>query len=146
MEEPFDKCMYLSDGNFCLVFHGCSSFLVVVVSDHFSNDPAVTPIKATGYQLVTLCRSICAEEGAQVLEPLLGSKVLLPYHPRMFLCVCSPFAWLITGLDDVWTVLRAWSRTRHVLCPTHLKPLIQAAMNQKGVKREEETVRCGALR
>ena len=27
--------------------------------------------------------------------------VLLPYHPLMFLGVCSSFAWLLTGLDDV---------------------------------------------
>ena len=44
--------------------------------DHFAVDPAITPVRATGHQLVTLCRSVCAEEGAQFLDPLMGSKCL----------------------------------------------------------------------
>ena len=58
--------------------------------DHFVVDPAITPVNATGHQLVTLCRSVCAEERAQVLDPLMGSKYfsmrfmsflsLLPLH------------------------------------------------------------------
>ena len=32
--------------------------------DHFSVDPAITPVRATGHQLVALCRLVCAEEGA----------------------------------------------------------------------------------
>ena len=43
-------------------------------SDHFSVDPAITPVRATSHQLVTLCRSVCAEERAQILDPLMGSK------------------------------------------------------------------------
>ena len=42
--------------------------------DHFVVDPAITPVNATGHQLVTLCRSVCAEERAQILDPLMGSK------------------------------------------------------------------------
>ena len=42
--------------------------------DHFAVDPAITPVNATGHQLVTLCRSVCAEERAQILDPLMGSK------------------------------------------------------------------------
>ena len=42
--------------------------------DHFLVDPA--PVRATGHQLVTLCCSICAEERAQILDPLMGSKYL----------------------------------------------------------------------
>ena len=34
------------------------------VLDHFSADPAITPINATGHQLVSLCLSVCAEERA----------------------------------------------------------------------------------
>ena len=44
--------------------------------DHFAVDPAITPVRATGHQLVTLCRSVCAEEGAQILDPLMGSMNL----------------------------------------------------------------------
>ena len=42
--------------------------------DHFAVDPAITPVRATGHQLVTLCRSVCAEERSQFLDPLMGSK------------------------------------------------------------------------
>ena len=40
----------------------------------FSVDPAITPVRATGHQLVTLCRSVCAEERAQILDPMMASK------------------------------------------------------------------------
>ena len=45
----------------------------VFVLDHFSADPAITPINATGHQLVSLCRSVCAEERAQILDPIVTS-------------------------------------------------------------------------
>ena len=63
-----------SDGDIPVAFHDCSSLLVFDVADHISNDPVATPINATGHNLVTLCRSICAEERAQILEPLMSSK------------------------------------------------------------------------
>ena len=56
-----------SDGDNSVAFHDCFSFLVVVTSDHFSIDPAVTPIIATRHQLVTFCRSNCAEGKIQSL-------------------------------------------------------------------------------
>ena len=56
-------CMF-SEGDILVAFHDCSSFPVLVVSDHFSNDPAVTPINATGHQVASLWRSIRAEERA----------------------------------------------------------------------------------
>ena len=49
-------------------------FLCFVILDHFNDDPVATPIRATGHQLVTLCRSVCAEERAQILEPIMSSK------------------------------------------------------------------------
>ena len=58
LEEAFDNGMYHIRCGYCVVFHDCSSFLVLLVSDHFSNDPVATPINATGHQLVKLCRSI----------------------------------------------------------------------------------------
>ena len=49
-------------------------FLIFVVFlDHFSADPANTPINATGHQLVSLCRFVCAEEPAQILDPTVTS-------------------------------------------------------------------------
>ena len=74
LEEAFDNGMYHFRWGFFVVFHDCSSFLVVVLSDHFSNDPAVTPINATRHQPVRLGWRICAEERAQTLESLMSSK------------------------------------------------------------------------
>ena len=42
--------------------------------DPFAVDPAITPVRATGHQLVKLCRSVCAEERLQILDTLMGSK------------------------------------------------------------------------
>ena len=74
----------MSVGNISVVVVDCSSFLVLVVSDHFSNDPAVTAIIATEHQLVLLYRSVCAEKRAQILEPLMSSKFC-----RCAIQVCS---------------------------------------------------------
>ena len=98
LEEAFDNGMYQIRCGYCVVFHDCSSFLVLFVSDHFSIDPVATLINATGHQLVTLCGSICAEERAQFLEPLMSSKY---WCRTMSFGMCSSFAWLFTGLDDV---------------------------------------------
>ena len=46
---------------------------IVFILDHSSADPAITPINVTGHQLVSLCRSVCAEERAQFLEPIVTS-------------------------------------------------------------------------
>ena len=45
-----------------------------MILDHFNDDPVATTIRATGHQLVTLCRSVCAEERAQILEPIMSSE------------------------------------------------------------------------
>ena len=42
--------------------------------DHFAVDPAITPVRATDIQLVTLCRSVYAEERSQILDPVMGIK------------------------------------------------------------------------
>ena len=41
--------------------------------DQFVADPAATMIHATVHQLVSLCRSVCEEEKAQWLPPLMNS-------------------------------------------------------------------------
>ena len=43
------------------------------VLDNFFGDPAITPINATGHQLLGLCRSVCAQKRAQILEPIVTS-------------------------------------------------------------------------
>ena len=73
LEQAFDDGWYQVELRNCLVAsHGVSSFHCSV-SDHFSADPAITPINATGHQLVSLCRSVCAEERAQILDPIVTS-------------------------------------------------------------------------
>ena len=47
--------------------------------DNFPVDPATAPINATGHQLLTLCRPICAEERARNVDPLKGSKYFTNY-------------------------------------------------------------------
>ena len=53
--------------------------------DHFAVDTAITPVRATGHQLVTLCRSVCSEERAQISDPLMGSR---------YFTMCSITFWL----------------------------------------------------
>ena len=57
----------------------CGFLISLNYSDQFSVDPAVAPINATGHQLVTLRRSISAEETAQFFDPLMGSKYCTTY-------------------------------------------------------------------
>ena len=52
----------------------CGLRILLNCLGHFPHDPAFTPVRDTGHQLLTLCRSVCAEEKAQILDPLMGSK------------------------------------------------------------------------
>ena len=73
---------------------------LLICLDHFAVDPAITPVNATGHQLVTLCRSVCAEERAQILDPLMGSE----YFSMRFVSFPSLFLqrnFLFTELDAV---------------------------------------------
>ena len=47
--------------------------IFIVFADQFGVDPAATVIRATGHQLVSLCRSVCEEEKTQLLSPLMSS-------------------------------------------------------------------------
>ena len=76
LERAFD------DGNSCarmrnllVLFQVGSKFFTMFLSfpDQFVTDPAATMIRATGHQMVSLCRSVCEEEKAQLLSPLMNS-------------------------------------------------------------------------
>ena len=75
LEQAFD------DGNICVqlrnslvLFHVDSKFLPhSCFLDQSVSDPAATVIRATGHQIVSLCRSVCDEEKAQLLSPLMNS-------------------------------------------------------------------------
>ena len=74
LEEAFDVGMYHIRCTYSWGSSIAPHFLCFVILDHFNNDPVETPIHATGHQLVTLCRSVCAEERAQILEPIMSRK------------------------------------------------------------------------
>ena len=60
LEEAFDVGMYHIRCAYSW-YSNIAPHLCFVILDHFNNDPVATPIRATGHQLVTLCRSVCAE-------------------------------------------------------------------------------------
>ena len=71
LEQAFD------DSNFCVQTR---NFIVLVLVDskflphlclldQFVTNPAATVIRATGLQMVSLCRSVCEEEKTQLLSP-----------------------------------------------------------------------------
>ena len=71
LEEAFDVGLYHIRCASSWCSYIAPRFLCFVI---FENDPVATPIHATGHQLVTLCRSVCAKERAQILEPIMSSK------------------------------------------------------------------------
>ena len=50
-----------------------SFYHISCVVDQFATDPAATGIRATGHQMLSLSRSVCGEEKAQLLSPLMNS-------------------------------------------------------------------------
>ena len=83
-----------------LGFVPCGFLFSLNCLDHFPVDPAIAPINATGHQLVTMCRSICAEERAQILDPLMGSKCLTTYFMAFVVFLFSLYL-LFAELDAV---------------------------------------------
>ena len=76
LERAFD------DGNSCALNEEFTSFvpgwlqvftIFIWFADQFGTNPAATVIRATGHQLVSLFRSVCAEEKTQLLSPLMNS-------------------------------------------------------------------------
>ena len=76
LERAFD------DGNSCALNGEFTSIvpswlevftIFVSFADQFVTDPAATVIRATGHQIVSLCRSVCQEEKAQLPSPLMNS-------------------------------------------------------------------------
>ena len=73
-----------------------SSFSICCFLDQFrGRDASSATFQATGHQLVTLCRAVCAEERQQILDPLLSSWCHYFVFVRFFffliikhLCLC----------------------------------------------------------
>ena len=55
----------------------CGILISLNCLHYFPIDPAITPVRATGHQLVTLCRSICHKERAQILDPFMRVSIFL---------------------------------------------------------------------
>ena len=60
--------MFLSDSKF--LPHLC-------LLHQFVTNPAATVIRATGHQMVSLCRSVCKKEKAHLLSPLMNNSYLV---------------------------------------------------------------------
>ena len=77
---------HLMTGNICVqmrkllvLFQFDSKYYhISCLLDQFVTDPAAIVIRATGHQMVSLCRSVCEEEKAQLLSPLMNSLYFLP--------------------------------------------------------------------
>ena len=99
LEQVFD------DGNIEFKW-GCFRFAslwvphLLICLDHFAVDPAITPVRAAGHQLVTQCRSVCAGERAQILDTLLGSKYFPMFSTTFWLSSLHCIS-LFTDLDAV---------------------------------------------
>ena len=101
----------------CLVPFG---FLVSLnCLDHFPVDPAISPVRATGQHLVTLCRSICAGARAQFLDLLMGSKYFTTYF--------------ITFLAFFFSLYCPFHRTLQVLIQMLLTQVKRALTSQRQV-------------
>ena len=61
--------------NLLVLFQVGAKFFTIFVwfADQFGTDPDATVIRATGHQMVSLCRAVCEEERAQLLSPLMNS-------------------------------------------------------------------------
>ena len=55
-----------------------NSYHISCLLDQFATDAAATVIRATGHQMVSLCRSVCEEEKAQLLSPLMNTLYFPP--------------------------------------------------------------------
>ena len=78
--------------------------------DYSPVDPAIAPVRTTGHQLVTLCRSIGAEERAQILDPFIGSK-----------CFTAHFVTFVAFRSSLYFAvhrIRCWSSTFGTECCT----------------------------
>ena len=93
LEQAFD------DGNICaemrsllVLFHvGSKVYHTSCFLDQFVTDPAATVIRATDDQPVSLCCSVCEEEKAQLLSPLMNSL----YFPH---CSGSVVSYLVYNI------------------------------------------------
>ena len=75
LEQAFDDGIICAQrGILVVLFHVGFKFLPhFCLLDQFVTDPAATVIRATGHQMVSLCRSVSEEEKAQLLSPLMNS-------------------------------------------------------------------------
>ena len=65
--------IYVQMRNSLVLFHDDSKFLPHLrLLDQFVTNPPATVVRATGHEMVPLCRSVCEEEKAQLLAPLMN--------------------------------------------------------------------------
>ena len=130
----------VSNGDYSRDFSKLFLISVIFDSEHFSTDPAATTINAKRNHIVTLCRSFCVKERAQILEVLMNSKYCHRIiHVCPLSCLHRMFDWLQVCMT-CWAVYRVWSKCHHVLFIQWLKPLLPVAMTPMLVSRADESV------
>ena len=69
--------------------------------DQVVTDTAATVIRATGHQMVSFCRSVCEEEKAQLLSPIMTSQYFPPQSGSTVLCLVYNIRFLLAELNEV---------------------------------------------
>ena len=134
---------------------------VVFVVDHFSADHAITPFNVTGHQLATLCSSICAEDRAKFLDPIVTSQYYMFSSTYIILFLFCFVVWQLFFLTIMvcrvvhriillthfccsqdwkmfWPGGSRWSESRRVLFFDWVTPVTRAAIKVTWVSRGEE--------
>ena len=69
--------------------------------DQFVTDLALSVIPATSHQVLSLCRSVCEAEKAQLLSPLMNSYYFSPQSCSTVFVFVLQCAFMLTDLNDV---------------------------------------------
>ena len=86
-----------------------STFECLLVLAQLSDDPASAVAQATGNQIITVCKAVCEEEKAHILDPQIrNSRRYLPV-PRVFPYQAFIGLFMFTELDDLLVKLQ-WGR------------------------------------
>ena len=99
----------LYDANICVQMRNLLEFFVIDIKflphfcllDQFVIDAASTVIQAPGHQMVSLICSVCQEEKAHFLSPLMNIQYFVS-QPRLVVCIlCTMYVFLLTKLSEV---------------------------------------------
>ena len=98
------------------LLHVCNPYIPVL--DQYTGDLSSSMIRATGHQLVALCRSVVEEEKNQLLVPLMTRQYsgTVPYN--------SVIPWFHRLLFCLQSLMMCWTNSTRGL-PQHVLPLLR---------------------